>query len=309
MSRPTGREPLPRPDPAATDRDPDVGTNRGVLRTCPLQHRAFNPPASPVCPSLSGSRKCTGCEGDSSDSARAYLPSAGTGLYPEGVCFLIQEECPMRASDSSQHSDTHRSSSAAHAHEKATGGIAPGLLSLQSSVGNAAVVQMLRRAHRSGTQEQHQHDADYLHPQSEPPALRRTAVHDALQTSGKPLDELTRSDMEARLGADLSDVRIHDDAAAKASATEIGARAYTSGSHVVIGQGGSDKHTLAHELTHVIQQRQGPVTGTDNGTGLKVSDPSDRFEREAESTARRVMSGPAAQVQKTQNVQPMTAPA
>nr|WP_318839603.1 DUF4157 domain-containing protein [Streptomyces arboris] len=64
---------------------------------------------------------------------------------------------------------------------------------------------------------------------------------------------------------------------------------YTSGSHVVIGDGGADKLTLAHELTHVIQQRSGPVAGTVNGAGLKVSDPSDRFEREAEANATRVM--------------------
>ncbi|MFD0392147.1 DUF4157 domain-containing protein [Streptomyces nogalater] len=41
--------------------------------------------------------------------------------------------------------------------------------------------------------------------------------------------------METRLGADFSDVRVHMDAAAQASAADIGARAYTSGSHVVIG--------------------------------------------------------------------------
>ncbi|MGW1871589.1 eCIS core domain-containing protein [Streptomyces mauvecolor] len=105
------------------------------------------------------------------------------------------------------------------------------------------------------------------------------------------MDDTTRSDMEARLGADFSDVRIHNDAAAKASAADIGARAYTSGNHVVLGDGGRDKHTLAHELTHVIQQRQGPVAGTDNGSGLNVSDPSDRFERAAEANAKRVMSG------------------
>ncbi|MFJ5725631.1 DUF4157 domain-containing protein [Streptomyces sp. NPDC093149] len=97
--------------------------------------------------------------------------------------------------------------------------------------------------------------------------------------------------MESRLGADFSDVLIHDDSAARASAAEVGARAYTSGNHVVIGDGGADRHTLAHELTHVIQQRQGPVAGTDNGAGLKVSDPSDRFERDAEANARRVMRG------------------
>jgi hypothetical protein len=97
--------------------------------------------------------------------------------------------------------------------------------------------------------------------------------------------------METRLGAGFSDVRVHTDAAAQASAAEVGARAYTSGSHVVIGDGGGDKHTLAHELIHVIQQRQGPVAGTDNGDELSVSDPGDRFEREAEANARRAMNG------------------
>lgn len=99
--------------------------------------------------------------------------------------------------------------------------------------------------------------------------------------------------MESRLGADFSDVRVHTGPTAQRSAAEIGARAYTSGSDVVIGAGGGDKHTLAHELTHVIQQRQGPVSGTDTGDGLRVSDPGDRFERAAEANARRVMSGPA----------------
>ena len=164
----------------------------------------------------------------------------------------------------------------------------PGLLALQSTVGNAAVVQMLRRAGHPGAQERHQHRAGCNHQQTEPeqqPAVQRSAVHDVLRTSGQPLDDATRTDMEARLGADFSDVRIHNDAAAKASAAEIGARAYTSGNHVVVGDGGGDKHTLSHELTHVIQQRQGPVASTDNGNGLKVSDPSDRFEREAEANA------------------------
>ncbi|MFB7592232.1 DUF4157 domain-containing protein [Streptomyces sp. NPDC056169] len=122
-------------------------------------------------------------------------------------------------------------------------------------------------------------------------------MHGVLRSSGSPLDDGTRADMESRLGADFSDVRVHDDSAARASAAEVGARAYTSGSHIVIGDGGGDRHTLAHELTHVIQQRQGPVSGTDNGSGLRVSDPSDRFEREAEANARRALSGaaPAAQ--------------
>ncbi|MEW2067869.1 DUF4157 domain-containing protein [Streptomyces sp. NPDC007346] len=123
-------------------------------------------------------------------------------------------------------------------------------------------------------------------------AVQRSTVPGVLRGSGQALDTTTRTDMESRLGADFSDVRLHTGAEARRSAAEIGARAYTSGNHVVIGDGGGDRHTLAHELTHVIQQRQGPVAGTDNGAGLSVSDPGDRFEREAEANARRAMSGP-----------------
>nr|WSW71430.1 DUF4157 domain-containing protein [Streptomyces sp. NBC_00995] len=138
------------------------------------------------------------------------------------------------------------------------------------------------------------HDAGEGHEQPGQAPVQRSAVPDVLRSGGRPLDEATRTDMESRLGADFSTVRIHDDTAARRSAAEIGARAYTSGDHVVIGDGGGDRHTLAHELTHVIQQRRGPVAGTDDGSGLRVSDPADRFEREAEANARRALSGRAA---------------
>lgn len=150
------------------------------------------------------------------------------------------------------------------------------LLDLQRSAGNAAVVQLLRQAGR-------------LAEQGRSPV----AVHDVLRTGGRPLDAGTRADMEARLGADFSDVRVHDDGTARESAGHLGALAYTSGNHIVLGDGATGAHTLAHELTHVIQQRQGPVAGADNGGGLSVSDPADRFERAAEADARRVTSGSA----------------
>ncbi|MEU8976745.1 DUF4157 domain-containing protein [Streptomyces monashensis] len=145
---------------------------------------------------------------------------------------------------------------------------------------------MLRRT----AEDRRQHSGGCGHQPDEQPAVQRSAVHEVLRTPGRPLDDVTRSDMESRLGADFSDVRLHTDAAARASADEVGARAYTSGSHIVIGEGGGDRHTLAHELTHVIQQRRGPVAGTDHGDGLSVSHPSDRFEREAEANARRALS-------------------
>lgn len=155
------------------------------------------------------------------------------------------------------------------------------MLALQSTVGNAAVVQMLREQGRS----------DGVQAGPELP-LQRSAVRDVLRAPGRPLDEPLRAEMESRMGADFSDVRVHTDVAAQRSAAELGARAYTSGTHVVFGRGGTDKPTLAHELTHVIQQRSGPVDGTDDGTGLKLSDRSDRFERAAEANAARVMANP-----------------
>ncbi|MFJ5094685.1 DUF4157 domain-containing protein [Streptomyces sp. NPDC088557] len=166
------------------------------------------------------------------------------------------------------------------------GGMSPReVFALQRTAGNAAVARLVQES-------RHRHGAGCGHPQPDAP-VQRSAVHEVLGSGGRPLDEGTRTEMEGRLGADFSDVRVHEGAAAQRSAAEIGARAYTSGSHVVIGSGGGDKHTLAHELTHVIQQRQGPVSGTENGGGLSVSDPSDRFERAAEANATRVMSGPA----------------
>lgn len=124
-------------------------------------------------------------------------------------------------------------------------------------------------------------------------SVQRSAVHNVLRSAGKPLDEGLRTEMETRFGSvDFSDVRVHADGAARHSASEINARAYTSGSHIVMGEGGTDKHTLAHALPHVVQQRSGPVTGTDSGAGLKVSDPADQFERAAEENAARVMRAP-----------------
>ena len=126
----------------------------------------------------------------------------------------------------------------------------------------------------------------------------RSPVHDVIRSGGKPLDPGVRGDMEQRLGHDFGDVRVHDDGAAAASASAVNAHAYTVGSNIVFQRDHYDpssqagKTTLAHELTHVVQQRSGPVDGTAAPGGIKVSDPSDRFEREAAANADRVMSGP-----------------
>ncbi|MER5734871.1 MULTISPECIES: DUF4157 domain-containing protein [unclassified Streptomyces] len=164
---------------------------------------------------------------------------------------------------------------------------ASGLGALQRAVGNGAVGAMVQRS-RSAAPEAAEEGA-------------RSPVHDVLASGGgQPLDAATRGDMEARMGADFSDVRIHTDAAADASAKGIGAHAYTVGNNVVFQREAYDpaspqgRTTLAHELTHVIQQRSGPVEGSEAPGGIRVSDPSDRFEREAVANAERVLAEPAA---------------
>ena len=128
----------------------------------------------------------------------------------------------------------------------------------------------------------------------------RSPVHDVVNSGGgSPLQSDVRADMEGRFGHDFGDVRVHIDGAAHESAKSVNAQAYTVGSNIVFQRDrydpGSDsgKHMLAHELTHVVQQRSGPVDGTEAGGGVKVSDPSDRFERDAVANADRLMAAPA----------------
>ncbi|MEV1065175.1 DUF4157 domain-containing protein [Streptomyces sp. NPDC050263] len=163
-------------------------------------------------------------------------------------------------------------------------GWAAGVLDLQRLAGNAAVSRAVET-------ERHQHSAGCGHEQ-QPAVQRSSLVHQVLNSPGSSLNGALAGEMSARFGGvDFSSVRVHTDTVAQRSAAEIGATAYTSRDHVVWD--GRDKHTLAHELTHVVQQRQGPVSGADNGGGLRVSDPGDSYERAAEANARRVMAGPA----------------
>ena len=159
---------------------------------------------------------------------------------------------------------------------------ADGVLDLQRSAGNQGVAAALQ--------------------QEEP-----SPVHDVINSGGgQPLEPGVRADMEARLGHDFGDVRIHHDARAEESARSVNAHAYTVGPDIVFQRDRYDpsseagRVTLAHELTHVVQQRSGPVDGTEAPGGIRLSDPSDRFEREAAANAERAMStpDPAASVQR-----------
>ena len=154
------------------------------------------------------------------------------------------------------------------------------VIGLQRTAGNAAVAALIQRRAT-------------LAEEQEPSSVRDVVG----KGGGEALDPTVRRDMEVRLGgADLSGVRIHTGAAAARSAADVSALAYTVGDEVVFGAGApaleSDegRRMLAHELTHVIQQREGPVSGTPAPGGISISDPSDMFEQAAEANAEQAMS-------------------
>jgi hypothetical protein len=144
---------------------------------------------------------------------------------------------------------------------------AASILHLQRTAGNAGVVQLL---------------AD---------EEERSPVHDVVgKGGGSPLDAATKSTMEGAFGDRFDDVRVHTGVQASRSAEAVGASAYTVGNDIVIRDGHLDQKTVAHELEHVRQQKAGPVDGSDAPGGIRLSDPSDRFERAATDTADQVVS-------------------
>jgi hypothetical protein len=125
--------------------------------------------------------------------------------------------------------------------------------------------------------------------------LDGSMVQSVIGSGGQPLDAPVQKLMESHFNTDLSGVRVHTDSRAGQSAAAINAQAYTAGDHIVFQrqhyQPGTDAgmRMLAHELTHVVQQRSGPVDGTPVAGGVSVSDPSDRFELAAERNADSIM--------------------
>ena len=112
-------------------------------------------------------------------------------------------------------------------------------------------------------------------------------VQKVLDSPGHQLDSETRASMSPRFGSDFSQVRVHTDAPAAASARAVGARAYTVGNHIVFGAGryapgtAAGDRLLTHELTHVVQQHH----ATPPRDGLRLGRPDEPAEHEADAVA------------------------
>jgi Domain of unknown function (DUF4157) len=168
------------------------------------------------------------------------------------------------------------------------------LVMLQRTMGNAAVNKMIARA---GEEEElaMKRDSDAGGGGAEV-GLEGGPISESLSNQinsrrggGTGLDSATLNRMEGAFGQSFADVRIHTGSEADSLNRSVSAKAFTTGSDIFLSQNSSpsDSSLLAHELTHVVQQREqtsgsGPMTVTAAG---------DQHERAADSAAAAVSSG------------------
>jgi hypothetical protein len=194
------------------------------------------------------------------------------------------------------------------------------LRSLQTAVGNQAVARMLQRegapeeeeeiqakhdpslaaVQREGAPEEeeeiqakHDGSAGAVAQRAPEVGLAGGPVSGGLSSriesqrgGGSPLDGSTRSQMEGALGSSLDGVRVHVGQESDALNHAITAKAFTTGSDVFVRSdqwapgSSSTQRLLAHELTHVVQQR------TMSGGGpMSVGAADTSEEREADAVA------------------------
>jgi len=155
---------------------------------------------------------------------------------------------------------------------------------MQKTQGNRAVQRMLHGAAHSRT---------VVGPEGGQLSDEVTNRIELLRGTGAPLGGDLRVEMESAFGQSLDEVRIHEGEEADTLNRSMGAKAFTTGSDIFFrgGAGPGDSRLLAHELTHVIQQRGAGESGP-----LTVGPSDDTHEQEAHSVAESVSAGSAAQV-------------
>ena len=107
---------------------------------------------------------------------------------------------------------------------------------------------------------------------------------------GQPLNGALKEQMSTALRHDFNEVRVHTGPEADRLNRQLHARAFTVGSDIFFRRDEYDptsllgRELIAHELTHVVQQRTGRVRGS--GSGMTVRPAGDTFELEANVLAR-----------------------
>lgn len=107
---------------------------------------------------------------------------------------------------------------------------------------------------------------------------------------GVPVDQALAAEIGGHFGVDLRDVRVHKDATSRRSAHAMQARAFAHGKDIYLGPGESetDRALMAHELTHVAQQRGGAPKTQPKVTVGAANSPA---EQEADDVAAKAVGG------------------
>jgi len=169
------------------------------------------------------------------------------------------------------------------------------LLQLQRAIGNQAVGQLIQR-------QVPEEDEELLQGRFSDSVQRQTVEEDEETLQGRFVDQdnqanLTgmpddvKAKMEGAFNTRFSDVRLYPNSG---KAIDVGSLAYTKGSdiHFAPGEFNADslsgQKLLGHELTHVMQQREGRVKPTGSINGLPLSD-SPSLEKEADVVGKKAL--------------------
>jgi hypothetical protein len=127
-------------------------------------------------------------------------------------------------------------------------------------------------------------------PQGGPVPPEVEAAIGRARGGGQPLEGVLQAQMSASLGHDFSRVRVHTGPEADELNQQLQAKAFTTGGDIFFKRGeyrptsSEGQQLIVHELSHVVQQTTGRVSG--GGGGMTVRPAEDAFEQEANEQAR-----------------------
>jgi hypothetical protein len=154
------------------------------------------------------------------------------------------------------------------------------LTRMQQTMGNAAVQRFLAQRSGSGPTDLDEETSSAIN---------------AERGSGQSLDQGVADKAEQAMGQDFSNVNVHTDSQADSLSQQLGAKAFTTGNDIFFKSGAykpsssEGQRLISHELTHVVQQGASPPTVQGK---MKVNDPNDQYEAEADKVADTVMNQP-----------------
>ncbi|MFD9561351.1 DUF4157 domain-containing protein [Streptomyces sp. NPDC059994] len=147
-------------------------------------------------------------------------------------------------------------------------------------MGNRVVARLLK-------EERHTHGAGCGHDGVEDSTAKAQSalIASAIRSESSQIPDPLRGKAESFFGNDFSRGRFHDGPVAQRAIEAMGARALTIDNHVFLPPPGArDMALIGHEFSHLNKNLNGErETGTDNGAGLKVTNPNQPSERTADT--------------------------